>query len=645
MNKIKFLPIIFLLFIEPGFSQSIDSLKTKINSGLKDTLFTSSQDSLVVHDSLKNNLVKADTLVPIYQLPLFDYSTFINRKTINYLDYRYTGDLFKNFSLNFVRNYGFIGQPNETMLYGIGFNGISYFKNGVLQNNRLTNSLDLNDIQSEYIDSIEVVPLPRGFLYGPVNNLVSVNFISRDFLTPKPYSRIKYYQGPDGEAFVDVIFNEHAFNKLNVSLDITNRKYDSSYTNSAFSQWAAKVKLKYFLSNKVNLIAGYDFLNSKVGLNGGVNYDSTLKLNSQYFSLYQTTAPVYDPFKNLSSKYHHFNLRLLGKFFNNSHTDFNLYYYYTQTDLDQKQDTIFYKNIDKNKIIGAAFKENYAWNIFGIQINSNYESGNLKYYSLSNSYLDYYPVTYRRFTLSAVASANLLDSTLVPSIYYKYTNGNGNSNYPELHGTYSGAGADITYRYSDKIKFYAGFSNYKVSNNFNSVTDFEAGAKYNSNGFLADVKYFKINNIVLPGIYGFLNYGSYFKNLNGVGLNLNYLFWKIDLETTTSYYNVPGTSGDLYLLPKIKFTGGAYYKDILFHSNLQLKTGFIFYYTGRQNYLNNTTVNANWDLDFTAVGEIQDVAFVYFTWENLFNRQYYLIPYYPMPPRGIRFGISWVLFD
>ncbi len=612
----------------------------------KDTVLKYANDSLAVSDSLKkNNIAKADTLSPIYQLPFFNYSTFINRKTINHLDYRYTGDLFKNFSFNYVRDYGFIGQPNETMLFGIGFNGISFFKNGILQNNRLTNSLDLNDIQSEYIDSIEIVPLPRGFLYGPVSSPVSVNFISRDFLTPKPYSRIKYYQGPDGEAFIDVIFNEHAFKKLNVSLDITNRKYDSSYTNSAFNQWAAKVKLKYFISDNINLIAGYDFLNSKVGLNGGVNYDSTLKLNPQYFSLYQTTAPVYNPFENLSSKYHHFNLRLLGKFIKNSYTDINLYYYYDQTDLNQKQNTVFYKAIDKNKVYGAALKENYAWDIFNLQLNSNFETGNLKYYSLSNSYLNYYPVKYSRYTLAVIASANLLDSTLIPSVYYKHTNNSGSSFYPELNGAYSGAGADLTYRYSNEIKFYAGFSNYKTSNNFYSVTDYEAGAKYMSNGFLAGIKYFKINNIVLPGTYGFINYEPYFKNLNGAGVNLNYNFWKVDLESTTSYYNVPGSPGDLYLLPKIKFTGGAYYKDILFHSNLHLKTGFIFYFNSKQKYLNNITVNENWDVDFTAVGEIQGVAFVYFTWQNLLNNQYYLIPYYPMPQRGIRFGISWVLFN
>ena len=53
------------------------------------------------------------------------------------------------------------------------------------------------------IDSIEILPLPRGFLYGPDNYIAAVNFIEKDFLTPVPYTRIKYYEGyATGEATI-----------------------------------------------------------------------------------------------------------------------------------------------------------------------------------------------------------------------------------------------------------------------------------------------------------------------------------------------------------------------------------------------------------------------------------------------------------
>ena len=38
---------------------------------------------------------------------------------------------------------------------------------------------------------------------------------------------------------------------------------------------------------------------------------------------------------------------------------------------------------------------------------------------------------------------------------------------------------------------------------------------------------------------------------------------------------------------------------------------------------------------------IQDKATFYFTFENLLGNQYFIIPVYPMHPRGVRIGLSW----
>jgi len=641
----KLLPILILILFATAQSQSFDSQKTKKQIHVNDTLKTSIKDTLAVNDSLKKSAAKLEIITPIYEKPFDSYGNFINRKTINSLDYRYTGDLFKPFDFYFTRDYGFIGHPDETMLYGLGYNSISYFEDGVPLNNRLTNSLDLNFVQSEYIDSIEVIPSPRGFLYGAINNPSTVNFISRDFIAVKPYSRIKYYQGPFGEALVDGIFNEKVFKRFELSFDVTNRKVDSSYTNSSFSIWQAKVRLKYFLSNKINITAGYDFYNSKVGLNGGVNYDSTLTLNDQYFSLYQDAAPVYYPFRNQSVKDHLFTIKFLGKFTPNALTDLNLYYKYNQTDLNQFLDSTFYKTIDKNKIYGVAFKQTYSQNVFNIQLNANYEKADIKYYSLSNAFLNYYPIKYDNYSVSSIFSLGLLDSTLIPSIYYKYENESGNAYQPLINGTYNGFGGDISYYYLKNSKVYMGYSSYKTYAHSGFVKDFELGISLSSGEFLADLKYFRRNNLTLPERYPFLTYDNYYTDLQGLGLNLNFMIWKIGLETTTSYYSTNNNSQLLYLIPKINFIGGLYYKDLLFHSNLNLKTGFVFHFNSKQEYLNNQNVNQSNDLDFTLVGTIQSLATIYFTWQNLLDNQYYMIPYYPMPRRAIRFGIAWILFD
>lgn len=137
---------------------------------------------------------------------------------------------------------------------------------------------------------------------------------------------------------------------------------------------------------------------------------------------------------------------------------------------------------------------------------------------------------------------------------------------------------------------------------------------------------------------------EYNSDLTGVGANINFSFWKIYFETQTSYYTSNKSSELLFLFPKIKFTGGIFYKDILFNENLDLKTGLVFNYTGKRSS-SFGDLNAVSKLDFTVAGEIQKVAMVYFTWENLLDNTYFIIPYYPMPRRGIRFGIAWELFN
>ncbi|MGA7836501.1 MAG: hypothetical protein WB996_00915, partial [Ignavibacteriaceae bacterium] len=83
-----------------------DSLKTKNTTTVLDT---------------SKQATKIDTLKPIYQSALSSEDYFINRRDIVRMDYRNAGDLFSRFPFAFTRDFGFIGQPNETVLYGAGF--------------------------------------------------------------------------------------------------------------------------------------------------------------------------------------------------------------------------------------------------------------------------------------------------------------------------------------------------------------------------------------------------------------------------------------------------------------------------------------------------------------------------------------------
>ncbi len=626
-------PVSLVLFSSIQDTVKADSLKT-------DSLKTTAEADSLAH-------IKKDTLNPIVIKPYFNFSSYLNRHEIDRSDYKYTGDLFKYFGSDYLRNFGFDGHPDVNTIYGAGSNGVSYFEDGILLNSRLLNNFDLNNFQSEYIDSIEVLPVTRGFLYGIYNNNASVVFHDRDFITKQPYSRIKYYQGPNGEALVDLIFNQIAYKKFKFSVDVTNRKFDSSYVNSSYSQWMVRGNIKYYLSDKWNMNAGYNYAKSKVGLNGGVKTDSVtnpaIGLTGQLYN--ERFANVNSPYQTQSYKSHLFYLRMLGNYSKLSYTDLVFYYNFIETDLNNNVDSIYYKIIDKEKLAGLNLDQRIYFGILNLNLRANYESGRLKYYSITNNNNNFYPVSYNNISVAPVLNSYLFDSTIVPSLFFKFSHNSFSTNYG-TDGTYAGWGADITYLFSNVLKLYLGYSNYKPGPGMQYVYNYEVGAGLKTGYSGIDIKVFRRNNFSDYSRYSFLTDSVYtVSDLIGTSLDLKAAVWKIVLETHAYYYMNPKSSGLFYQLPQFNLNGGIYYENYLFNDNLNLKSGFAVNYTGKRKEPGYGILGADFNLDFTLAGEIQKVAYVYFTWENLLNNQYFLVPYYPMPTRNIRFGIAWELFN
>ncbi len=635
---------LFLVSAAAAFPQGKDSVYVDTTrAGVIDTVASDTTGFL----STKKETAKADTIVPLYQKPFYSAGNFINRKKIDFLDYRYTGDLFTPFGMSFLKNYGFIGHPNELILYGT--NDISYFENGIYVNNRSSGDFNLNLVPSEMIDSIEIVPSPRGFLYGPASNPISVNFIKRDILSIRPYTRIKYYEGPSGEAFIDAVFNAILFKNAIFTLDISNRKADLSYVNSNFSIWQGEAHLKYLFSNKVNLTASYGYNDYDAGLNGGVDADSIIQAGISLDAvLYdEQSAPVYYPQRRLNILQHNLALRLFADPLKNSRTDFSLYYRFSNDEVSNPPDVLTYPRRDKNKTGGALLRQDITLAFADLKVLAQYEKTNTKYYipGLNTE------VNTNYFTLSPVLSLNILDSIITPSVFYKFQNiSDGSSR------TYNGLGFDVSLNLYDNLKLYGGYSNYKSANLNENLNTLELSADASFEGFNLGAKFInRSKSFTYVNPYPFTNDGYYLDlGTTMIGGSASLKVWKILLEGS-SYYDLSthSSSGNLQTLsiasPKIKLTGGIYLDGYFFEDNLNLKTGFAINYNSNQKvWASGREYNSAGEfitVDFTLAGEIQKVAIAYFTWENLLDETYYIVPYYPMYRRGIRFGVAWELFN
>jgi len=616
-------------------------------------LFNQSAVDTVIIDSTYS--LSKDSLVALNISELADNSFIISRESIIKSNYRFAGDLLNDFPLSFQRDYGFIGYPNEVLMYGIGNPFINWMSDGIPLKSSFSQSYNLNLVQTEDIDSIEIVPLPRGFLSGSYMYPVTVNFITRDFIPTKPYSRIRYIQGLDREASVDASFNALVSKKFLFSFDITNRIKDSTFSNSEFGIWQVKTKLKYFLSDKINLIASYRYNDYKIGFNGGVNVDSIAKITNDINSvLYDNLlAPVNRPNDELSTLQHFPMLSIISNFFSWLKSDLNFYYRFSK--ISQREAII---DLTEEKVTGVSFRNKMTVKNFEFNLSVDYE--NQKQFSRLNQNIfnkQNFSDNYKVLSVGGLINTRLLHDKMNIALFYKYSNVNEN-----IGGIYvmddnginvnlrsyknsssnSGSGADFSYKFDDNLKFYIGSSFldvYSVSSNTSESILFQSGISY-SNSFLnANISYI---------INGYVNQTYHYYNqadkLSGWALSLKAKFYFLLLETQNSLFTA--SSGKIiYSIPEFISRTGIYFKDYLFNDNLDLKAGFIFTYFGEQNYNSVSTqinkVPAVSRLDFSLAGEIQKAAIVYFIWENLFDKKYYLTPYYPMPFRNIRFGVAW----
>lgn len=652
---------------------SKDSLKAIKSSGITDT--TKVSDSLLTSKKL-------EPIVPIKQITGFnkdEYGVKLNDQEIYYSDYRYSGDIFTNVPYGFLQDLGHLGQPNELMLYGLGFTQINYSRDGISLNNRWQNSFDLYQLQSETIDSIEVVNLTRGFLYGNYNNPVTINFYTKDKMSPRPYTRLRFYQGNFDEGYLDVLFNMYVTRRLNFGLGVTVNGIDSRFKNSDYESWRLNGKIGYMFSNSLNVTASYYYVRDSVQLNGGVIDPS---MND-----YQT-ALVYYPNRYQRTTRHQLDVKILGNYLSDSPTDITIYYRYNLQEFRQDKDSLE-SNI-------PVIIDNNSYNVIGINIRQYFNTGWMNLDVIGNyEGIDYTTdilkenTTDDMLSLSGKIQFNITDSKFIPTAYAKYIRYN-NTNY-------FGFGGDVNVNLNDQFKLFGGLSFYNklpsilerqyFSNSLNNgddnipkskVSTLEIGAQFDLKYLNGSVSYFSIknDNALNPVIDQYsdtllINEVGYFQNYSlenrGINLLLNLKIWKILLNANGSYYFLNSNNVN-YSLPEFTFAGGIYFIDTLFNSNLKFKTGVNFRYTGNQPFftydfekslqsrysysqqsglalLSNDMGASSYQIDLFLSATIQDRAIIFFVYENILNNQYFIVPNYFKQQTGIRFGLSWELFD
>ena len=682
--------IIFFVLAANSFATELffhnisDTLDNK-GDGALDTLSIVNSDSLNITDTLavKQKIRKHLLIDAIETSSNNNYSNKIKHKDFSTEDYRNISDIFSYMPFGFVQDLGSLGQPNEQMFYGLGFSNISYNRDGVLLNNRLQNSYDLNKLNNERIDSLEIVPLSRGFLYSPYNNPVSVNLHSRFNYTTRPVTRLKFYQASYDEGFIDVLFHTHITNKLNFGLGASNSAIDSRFENSDYESWKLDAKIAYLVNDKINITANYFFTYDTLALFGGL--DTTTLINDDF-------SPVlYGNTSSKSLRYqltynHNATVKVLTTLIPNSKTDLTVYYNSTSQEFKQNIDSLA-------SHIPSITHDNY-FNTLGIRFQNYFSSDNITFdlianYENTTAETDYQTnLTENILTLSGKLSYQF-SPLLLPSLFGKINNFNDDM--------LLGYGFDISGLLNSNLSYYAGISWFEkqisiLEQSYSSRTDIldpyntisplnpsnntsiEVGIKFNSNVISGKLSYFNYSskNSLIPHTAGnisdtlLINELYYYtqENIDNSGINLSFDFklWKFLFSNNLNYYFSSRTERN-YASPDYTLAGKLYYLDQLFNNNLDVKAGIKYRFTGGQSpfvydfekslqfrseltqMVSYLDVPTSLQLDLYLAGTIQKRATIFVTFENLLGTEYYIAPYYFKQPLTLRLGVSWLLFD
>jgi len=228
----------------------------------------------------------------------------------------------------------------------------------------------------------------------------------------------------------------------------------------------------------------------------------------------------------------------------------------------------------------------------------------------------------------------------------------------------NGIGADFNIKITDPFSLYFGYSLLKDYFTTNYFGRGEISANWSAEDLFIKISAFTANNsykepgdiytssilLMIPDYYSTENC----TNINGLAINFKYRIKFLSLENNSSYYTGAHSglltrANGLAGIPTIYSKSGIFISDSLFSNNLNMKGGFAFTYYDKINYYtpNNLLPETSpaYILDFTLAGRIRNTATIYFTWENLLDFKYFLIPYYPNLGRNLKFGVAWDLFN
>ena len=657
--------VLFFFLIMFRFSASAQLQADTTHSNLQqDTV-----SSTILKDTTSSMLQRDSAVIvaPIPELgslePFGDTLRFITDSEITWHEYRSLYDILSSQHGLFVRDLASPGQQNQIIANGLTDRNISIMVDGIPYNDYFTGSYNLWLIPVDAIERIEYLSGAGSIFYDGKSPAGAINIITKNYNNNRAITRLRYSQGIQGYVHTDAFFAQNVLRDLNLTLGLSHYGYGSNkeinnyrgrFRNSNDDAWTFRGKLRYNITDWIDLSFFYLYNKTWTGLHGGVNYFNTLSL----FDGLRATVQNSDAFE---------------KYFNSQYNFTTAFYPFQDSSLlatltlyafDRLREYRDGENRDIEFRNGILKEIDYTSHTNAARFQIRIATG----FNTISYYTQYRQVKKRDEVTVGIKDELNLFSLLSVTPFSTVLNSSGNNNI--------NAGISARLILVPSLELFGGFSENIVNDfphfsapfafpntdleNQETFASKETGAQFTAGEtFRSKISFQQIEQ-THPVIFDTIqiplqdNY-----TYNAVSASAHLAFGNFHFEGTGNYFKQPAytpQNRSRRLYPEVTLDGSMYFHGLLSKGHLDLKVGL------RGRYISQQTGMAPYDeygvwipssllsygpsgaIDFFAIGKIGS-AYVHFIWENLTGNNFLLAPVYPMYDRNIRFGLSWEFLD
>ncbi|HWP82259.1 MAG TPA: putative porin [Bacteroidota bacterium] len=597
-------------------------------------------------------------------LGLIDTTSSLYHDQFIWTDAKYLGDLLNRLPGWFVREFGEPGQPSQSWFLGSDWRGISFLVDGRALHDPVTSTFNLYDFPIEFVDHLEVLSAGEAIALGSNTTVPTINIVTRQYNAPRPITKIRFHQGPNEHLLTDALFTQNVATATNLMIGVQRQVTDGRFSNASYDSWSVRARVRYNVSEKVNLALTELYTKATTGANGGVFVDSTRSIFDERL------ATVHYANAREERSRHDLTFSLIAKPFADSLwlTQAALYSSTAERVFQDPGSTI-------NQSVGT-----YRWSFLGGRVYQRlhhgfvtaFMGGQAEQRSIS-AFATFPARRMNQSSIFATAEATLLSHiTLSGSAKQDFYD---DANLLAFGGKmtfFASEYAHASAEYSKSSRYPSLFETLLLSP-ISSLPPFEKHRVTSLNltigsvrsSFMTTLTAFRraIENAVMArpitssGRYIFPQLETVRSiTVQGLAVAVDVRVWKLRASGQGTYIKPYRTSSENFSLPTLTLSGELSFRDTFFQDNLDARLAFRARYAAKNRgmrfipaytmfvFNDRSEIGEFATFDLYGVFKIGD-ALINLVWENVPDINYITTPVYPMLGRSIRLGVNWVFFD